>query len=63
MVNGWLMEFFPFSQSLHIHGPPRLIWQAWQAHFGQKKSFLSNYSRFLGFLANLETLELPEWLP
>ena len=58
------MEFFSFSQSLHINEPPRLIWQAWQAHLGAEKFiFFSNYSRFLGFLANLETLELPEWLP
>ena len=64
MVNGWLMDFFPFSQSLPINDPPRLIWHAWHAHLGaEKKSFFSNYSRFLGFLANLETLELPEWLP
>ena len=58
MVNGWLMEFFSVSQSLHINGPPRLIWQAWQAHLGAEKSFLSNYSRFLGFLDNLRDFKI-----
>ena len=37
----WSMDgswnFFPFSQSLHINEPPRLIWQAWQAHLGAEK--------------------------
>ena len=61
MDGSW--NFFPFSQSLHINEPPRLIWQAWQAHLGAENSFFSNYSCFLGFLANLETLKLPEWLP
>ena len=38
--------------------------QAWQMFdLSQKTSFLSNYSRFLGFLDNLETLELSERLP
>ena len=59
MSNG----IFPFSQSLHKNEPPRLIWLAWLTHLGAKKSFLANYSRFLGFLDNPETLELPEWLP
>ena len=61
MDGSW--NFFPFSQSLHINGSPRLIWLAWLTYLGAEKSFLSNYSRFLEFLANLETLELPEWLP
>ena len=37
----WFMDgswnFSPFSQSLHINEPPRLIWQAWQAHLGAEK--------------------------
>ena len=35
MDGSW--NFFPFSQSLHINEPPRLIWQAWQAHLGAEK--------------------------
>ena len=30
-------NFYSFSQSLHINEPPRLIWQAWQAHLGAEK--------------------------
>ena len=36
--NVWFKDgswnFFPFSQSLHINGPPRLIWLAWLAYLG-----------------------------
>ena len=64
MVNGWLMELFPFFQSLPINEPRGIIWHGLVRSLrGRKKSLLSNYSRILGFPDNLETLEMSEWLP
>ena len=64
MANGWLMEFLSvFSKFTHERTPPTNLAHLAHSFRGRKNHFFSNYSRFLGFLANLETLELPEWLP
>ena len=61
MVHGWLMEFFSVFSKLTYKWTPQTNLAPLAPSFRDRKNhFFSNYSRFLGFLANLETLELPE---
>ena len=55
--------FISRSSKFTYKSTPKLIYPAWMAHLGAETLLLSNFSRFLRILDNLEALILDEWLP